>query len=41
MKHQKIPEKVVAIARKLQPEMLVWLVLALTLVTFFRMLYWL
>jgi hypothetical protein len=41
MKNQKIPERVEAIRRMLQPEMLIWLVGALVLVTLFRILYFL
>jgi len=41
MKNQKIPAKVEAIRKMMQPQMLIWLVLALFLVTFFRILYWL
>jgi hypothetical protein len=41
MKNQKLPEKVLALVKMWQPHMIVWLVLALFLVTFFRILYWL
>jgi len=41
MKIQKIPEKVEALKRMWQPQMVIWLVLALFAITFFRVLYWL